>query len=95
MNRKVFAGGRDWQRSRESRSLSPIILHLCPLSPMKVLRDLSLTEMEPGVLMHQAVSSPTGTTWDVTVGKAQMCYLRAAGHAGTLKRTLVSDGGNN
>jgi uncharacterized YccA/Bax inhibitor family protein len=79
------------KRSRESCSMSLIILHLCLLSSMKVLRDLCFTEIEAGVLMHQAVLSPMGTTWGMIVGKAQMCYLRAAGHAGTLKRILVSD----
>lgn len=46
------------------------------------------------VLMQQVVLSPTGTTCGMTVGTVQMGYLRAAGHAGTLKKTLANDRDN-
>lgn len=86
MSRKVFfEGDTGWQRSRESCSLSPVILHLCLLSSMKVLRDLGSTEMEH-VYSYNRLSCLTGTTCGMTVG--------AAGHGDTLKRTLVSDRDN-
>lgn len=92
MSRKVFsAGGTGWQRSRESCSLSPIILHLC-ISSMKVLRDLGSTEMGH-VHSRSRAAGCLVSHGDYLWPDSRYCsdVLRAARHAGTLKRTLVSD----